>query len=158
MSIVRTYYGCQLAASPDKSYLLAAHGLCNEVELSVGVLIGCFPIMPKFFQHVGPKITEALTFWSKAASRNGDNLGHRSMTSETHILTKIKNPFAKYKVSSSVVESRKDPYAQLHREYYTWDESAASQRQATTAFAPIQVSNAKVATRRDDLEYRCQRS
>ena len=158
MSIIRTYYCWQLAASPDKSYLLAAYGLCSDAELSVGVLIGCFPIMPKFFQHIGPKLSEALSFRSKATSENGDNLGYRSMTPENHTLTKIKNPFSKYKVGSSIVDSCNDPYPQLHREYYNWNESAASQPQATTAFAPIPIPNAKVATRRGDLEYGHQHS
>ena len=155
MSIVRTYYTWQLAVSPDRSYLLAAHGLCSDTELSVGVLIGCFPIMPKFFQHIGPKLSEALSFRSKATSSNGDNLGHRSMTPETHTLAKIENPVAKLKVGSGVVEPCNDPYAQVHGEHYTWNGSEASQLQAATEFAPTQVRVpvAKVATRRGDLEY-----
>ena len=153
VSVIRTYYCWQLAASPDTSYLLAAYGLCSDAELSVGVLIGCFPIMPKFFQHIGPKLSEAFAFRLKAASKSGDNLGHRSMTSETHTLTKIKNLVAKYKVGSGVVESCNDPYAQLHGEHYTLNGSKASQPQAATDFAPIQVPAAKVATRRGDLEY-----
>ena len=158
MSIVRTYYAWQLAASPDKSYLLAEYGLCSYVELSVGVLIGCFPIMPKFFQHIGPKINEGLTFRLKAASKNGDNLDHISMTPESYTFNKTKNPFAKYNAGSSVLESCTDPYAQFQGEHCSWNESAASQPQATTSFAPIPVSGATVATKRDDLEYGHQNS
>ena len=153
MSIVRTYYSWQLATSPDKSYLLAVCGLCSDAELSVGVLIGCFPTMPKFFQHIGPKISEILSYRSKAVSENGDNSGHRSMIPETHALTKIKNPFAKYKVGLSVFESCNDPYAQLHGEHHTWNGSEASQPQAATELAPVQEPGANVATRRGDLEY-----
>ena len=153
MSIVRTYYSWQLAASPDKSYLLAVCGLWSSAELSVGVLIGCFPIMPKFFQHIGPKISEALPFRPKAVKENGGNPGHRSMTPEIHILTKNKNPFAKYNVGSSVVESCNDPYTQLHGDHHTWNRSEACQPQAATELAPILVPGAEVATRRGDLEY-----
>ena len=153
MSIVRTYYTWQLAVSPDRSYLLAAHGLCSDAELSVGVLIGCFPIMPKFFQHIGPKLSEALSFRSKTTSNNGDNLGHRSMTTETHTLAKIGNPVTKLQVRSGVVESCNDPYAQVHGERYAWNGSEASQLQAVTELIPIQVPVAKVATRRGDLEF-----
>ena len=158
MSIVRTYYSWQLAESTDKSYLIAVYGLCSDAELSVGILIGCFPIMPKFFQHVGPKIAKALSIRSKPASNYGHDLRRRSITSETHPITKIKNPFAKYKVGSSIVESCIDPYAQLHGEHYIWTGIEASQRQAATELAPLQVPPAKIATRRDDLEYGLQRS
>ena len=158
MSIVRTYYGWQLAASPDTSYILAKYGLCSDVELSVGVLIGCFPIMPKFFQHIGPKITEALTFRSKAATKDGDNLDPISILPETHALNKTKNSFAKYKAGSSVLESCTDPYAQFQGEHYSWNESAASQSQAATSFAPVPVPCAEVVTKRHDLEHGHQNS
>ena len=152
MSVVRTYYGWHLAGSPDESYMLAICGLCSDAELSVGVFVGCSPIMLKFFQYIGPKLSEALSCRSKAVSKNGDNPDHRSMRPETHTPTKIKNPSAKYKAGSSVVESCNDPYAQLHEEHYTWSGSEESQPQAATGLAPIQIPGAKVATRRGDLE------
>ena len=150
---MRTYYTWQLAASPDKSYLLAAHGLCSDAELSVGVLIGCFPIMPKFFQHVGPKLSHVLIFRSKALSNNDNNLHHRGTTFETHTLAEIKKPVARYEVGLSDVKSRNDLYAQLHGEYCTWNGSDPSQPQIVTEFLPTQPPDAKLVTRRSDLEY-----
>lgn len=155
MSIVRTYYGWHLASSPDRSYMLAICGLCSDAEISIGVLVGCFPIMPKFFRYVGPKISEALSCRPKAASEIRDNPAHRP---ETHTHTKNKNPFAKYKAGSSVVECWTDPYAQLHEDHYTRNGSEDSLPLAATDFAPIQVPGLNVATRRGDLEYGSQDS
>ena len=153
MSVVRTYYGWHLAGSSDESYMLAICGLCSDAELSVGIFVSCSPIMPKFFQYIGPKLSEALSCQSKAVSKIGDNSGHRNLRPEIHTSTKIKNPFAKYKAGLSVVESCNGPYAQLYGDCYTRNGSEESQPQAATGFAPIQVPGAKVATRRGDLEY-----
>lgn len=156
MSIMRTYYIWQLVESPDKSYRFGAFGLWSDAELSVGVIIGCFPVMPRFFQHVRSKVYEAVSFRSKSTDTFGHDPKDRSKTPKADVLTQIKSPFAKYKAGSSILRTYDDPYIQPHREYYTLDESGASQRQAATAFDPMQVPNAGIATRREDLEYRHQ--
>lgn len=150
---MRTYYTWQLSYSPDKSYLMAVCGLWTDAELSVGIIVGCFPVMPKFFQHVRPKVYEAFSFWSKSTDTLCQDPKGRSKTSRADGLTQIKNPFAKYKIGLSVLKACDDPYAQLHGDYHTLDVSGASQREAATAFDPIQIPNAGIATRREDLEH-----
>ena len=158
MSIMRTYYMWQLAESSDKSYMIAVFGLWSDAELSVGVLIGCFPVIPRFLQFVGPKISQAIRSRAKPARDLGQNLGNKSKTNNINTLTVIKNPFAKYKVGLSIVDSGLDPHANIHGEYYIMNGSEASHSQETTAFAQIQVPNAQVATKREDLEYGSQTS
>lgn len=153
MSIMRTYFIWQLAESRDKSYKLAAFGLWSDAELSVGLLIGCCPVMPRFFQHVRPKLSEAFSISPKSVSNMSHHPTGRSKTPTTNARAKIKNPFAKYRFGSVIAESDDDPYTQLHAEYYTLSESGPSQRQAISAFAPTEVINAGAATRRGDLEY-----
>ena len=41
---------------PDKTYHIMQMCLWNYAELATGVFISCLPVIPKFFQHVGPKI------------------------------------------------------------------------------------------------------
>ena len=153
MSIMRTYYIWQLAESRDKSYMLAAFGLWSDAELSVGVFIGCTPVMPRFFQHVGPKVSEAFSIRPKAVNAIGHDPKDRSRTHTINIIAKTKNPFAKYKFGSIITQSNIDPYAQLHSEYHTLNESEALQSQAIQVFAPTQAPGTGIATRRDDLEY-----
>ena len=155
---MRTYYTWQLSASPDKSYLMAACGLWTDAELSVGIIVGCFPVMPKFFQHVGPKVFEAFPFLSKSVCSCGQELKSRSRILDADTHTQIRKPFAKYMAGPSIAESCDDPYTRLHGEYYTLNESEVSQRQATAAVDLTREAGAGPATRREDLEYGHQRS
>lgn len=150
---MRTYFIWQLAESRDKSYMLAAFGLWSDAELSVGLLIGCCPVMPRFIQHVRPKLSKALSLSPTLVSTLSHHPTGRNKTPTIIARAKIKNPFAKYRFGSVIAESDIDPYTQLHAEYYTLNEPEASQRQAIPAFAPTQVSDARIATRRGDLEY-----
>ena len=150
---MRTYSTWQIAGSPDKSYLIVSFGLWSDAEFSIGIIIGCFPVMPKFFQHFSPKVRRYFSFRSKSAGNISYETRGGSHTSRSKILAKVKNPFAKYKVGSSIAESCDDTYAQHHGEYYTLKDSEALQRQVSAAYALTQSPGVGVATRRDDLEY-----
>lgn len=147
MSIMRTYYTWQIAISPDKSYLFAGFGLWSDAEFAVGIIIGCFPVMPKFFQHVGPKVSEVFSFRSRSTSASGHDPRDRSKTSNTDAVPKVKNPFAKYRIGSNTFGSSNDPYAEFHGEYYMLDGLEGPPSQVKMA------AGAGVATRREDLEY-----
>lgn len=59
-SILRTHYTWKLVQSPDISYNGVRMGMWTYAELSSGIVISCLPVIPKFFQHVGPKLSSAL--------------------------------------------------------------------------------------------------
>lgn len=103
-SIIRTYYIWRIAESPDQSYFFAPFGQWSGVELSAGIIVGCFPVFPKFFQHVGPKTYK--------------------------MLSRIRTCFATYKTGPSASGARDDPYARLHREPYTLNELEGPRLQA----------------------------
>lgn len=153
MSIMRTYYTWQLAKSPDKSYKVALVGLWAEGELSIGIIIGCTPVMPRFFQNVGSKVSEALSLGPKPVNNLGYDARGRVRRLKTDAHTKIQNPFAKYKAGSNLFESSIDPYAQLHSNSYILNESESSPSQTETANTITQDLGMGAATRRDDLEY-----
>ena len=158
MSIMRTYYTWEIAKSSDKSYVLAKFGLWSDGEFAVGIIVGCFPTMPKFFQHVGPEFSKFFSWRSKSASNQAHDPRSRSKTSKTNVLPKIKHPFAKYRSKSDIAESGDDAYSQLHGEYYTLEESETSKSRSKMTFAPFQTSDVGIATRRNDLEYGHQNS
>ena len=157
MSIKRSYHVWQTYESSDKSYRLAGFNLWSDAEFAIGIIIGCFPVMPRFVQHVGPKVSEALSFRSKSTHNTGHDPRNRSKTSKTAAAGKSKNPFAKYRVGSGICESYNDAYAQPHGEYYTLDELETSRAQTETTSPPSQAPGMVAATRRDDSEYGHQR-
>ena len=60
-SILRTYYTWKIAGSPDTSYNMVPVGLWAAAELATGFIISCLPVIPKFFQHMWPKVSRALS-------------------------------------------------------------------------------------------------
>ncbi|KAI4213374.1 MAG: hypothetical protein LQ349_009283, partial [Xanthoria aureola] len=54
-SIVRTYYTSESEIG-DVSYKLIIMGLWTWAELTAGILVSCLPVVPRFFQHIGPKV------------------------------------------------------------------------------------------------------
>ena len=109
MSTIRAYYIWQTVESSDKSYIFASLGLWNDGEISAGIIVGCFPVMPKFFQHVGLKFHGAFPSWPKSV---------RSKTAKRDALVTIESPFSKNRTGPSVPESSNGPHAQLHGQHY----------------------------------------
>ncbi|KAL8658300.1 MAG: hypothetical protein Q9226_001116 [Calogaya cf. arnoldii] len=54
-SIVRTYHTSE-SETGDVSYKLIIMGLWTWAELTAGILVSCLPVVPRFFQHIGPKV------------------------------------------------------------------------------------------------------
>ena len=58
---MRTYYTWKVASSPDVTYHIAQMGLWTYAELATGVFISCLPVIPRFFQHIGPRISAKIS-------------------------------------------------------------------------------------------------
>lgn len=155
---MRTYYTWRVVELSDKSYRLDPFGLWCSAELSASVIVGCLPAMPKFFQHIGPKVSKVFSLQSKSASSSAHDRGGRSKISKNGALTKIKGSFVKHGAGLNLSEPDNDPYSQIHGEYYTLNEFEASQPQAMMTYAPTQAPDVRIATRRGDLEYGHQES
>ena len=131
-------------------------GLWTWAELSTGIIIGCLPTLPKFFQHIGPKIRQITT---GSGTGSGPESSAASSAPTGNVLAKVKRPFAKYGVGPSVCDSWNEPYsasAQLHDEYLSLDgiEVPHSQGFSESTGGP----GLGVATMRNDLEYGEQKS
>ena len=160
-SILRTYYTWRTVESPDTSWELVPMGYWTWAELATGIIVGCLPTLPKFFQHIGSKIYGSV-------SGSGPGRGSRpgidtpgTDTSKKSVLAKIKRPFAKYGVGPNVSELWNDPYGprtQLHDEYLTLDGFDPSLPKATIFSATAENPGPGAATAREDLEYGHQRT
>lgn len=152
---MRTYYTFRVVKTSDKSYMFGPFGLWSGAELSASVITSCLPVLPKFFQHIRPKVYRVYKVFSaqsKSTSSSGPDQRDGSRPSKKQALTKVKNSFAKHGARLNLTESDTDPYSQLHGEYYTLDEFEASKPQTIMASAPTQASGVGIATRRDELE------
>lgn len=147
-SIIRTYYTYKITTSSDESFLFNPLGEWSMAELSAGIVVGCFPVMPKFFQHVGPKAYEILSLGSRSAHSRNSKHRARVATPRADAFIKIKNPFGKYN-AGPLSEFDRSSDAQLHGEHYILEELHEPQTQTQTT----QAAGTNVATRRDDLEH-----
>lgn len=67
-SILRTYYITKLTSSPDTSYMIMLTGRWTLAEMTVGIVISCSPVMPRFFRHFSSKAQEVFSWISNTSS------------------------------------------------------------------------------------------
>lgn len=58
-SIFRTYYTFKIAQGPDVAFNIIVMGLAAAAELSIGVVVSCLPVLPRFVRHFVPRITRS---------------------------------------------------------------------------------------------------
>ena len=84
---MRTYYSYQVPKSFDKSYNLELMGLWGWAELAIGIIVGCLPVTPKFFQHVGPKVLNVFASVSKSDVQSDMSPTYGSKVKDEILLT-----------------------------------------------------------------------
>ena len=143
-SIVRTYYSWRMFESYDTSWELGPVGLWSFAELSIGIMVGCLPSLPRFFQHVGPKIYRCIGVIG--SERKSSAVSHSPML---NALDRAKRPFAKYGFRSTISGPSDDstiPRAQVHDKYFILDDIDASSTRVLR-------QSGGTATARDFSEY-----
>lgn len=111
MSVIRAYYIWRIVESSDKSYFFARWGQWAGAELAAGIVLGCFPVFPRFFQHVGPRIYG--------------------------MFIRLKKSITRYKTPPAAFDSDPDPYTRLHGESYTLRELEGPRLQVKEPAAAI---------------------
>ena len=126
-------------------------GYWTWTELSIGIIVGCLPTMPKFFQHIGPKLRHSIL-----GTRPEIVSGAEAGTPKGHVLARFQRPFAKYGVGVSVYDERNESYIECKQprsEYVVLDEGELSERKGSGASEGTEYQGKGVVTVRDDLEY-----
>ena len=160
-SVLRTYYTWKIVQSPDISYNMVQMGMWTYAELSTGIVISCLPVIPKFFQHVGPQVSRALTSRHQKLTKESNNSESSAsekssdpVRDERLRLPSFKHTFA------SVLSSNRDGDGDHElcsqpslptKEYLMLHEETAVPRR-DSARDLVSMPQAKVATMRDDLE------
>ena len=132
-------------------------GMWTYAELSTGIVISCLPVIPRFFQHIGPKLSSAFTLRSKYTKDFGIEAASTT-PSDKFRTEKLKLPSFKHTFTSVVSTAKKDNDHELDSqqslpkgEYVKLREDAAfPRRNASKDITPMPA--ARLATARDDLE------
>ena len=126
-SILRTYYTFKIVQSSDTSYNIIVMGLWTWAEITSGILVSCLPIMPKFFQHMTPKLKG--TFAS--ISRFGFKSGSADTGAGTTGSTSLRKSFNRHKNPRSSSDVLNDPHGHEARpkgDYITLTENDAENK------------------------------
>ena len=130
-------------------------GLWGWAELTIGIIVGCLPVMPKLFHDIGAKISGPLSFRFKYGVTAKHRLMNRTETPVANAFTKAQRPFANH-VGSRISESSTDlysPQVRLHGEQLTADRYDSLSLNEISRHEPIHPPSVLIATRRGDLEY-----
>ena len=104
-SVLRTYYTWRVVESHDINWDLIPMGLWTWAEISIGIIVGCLPTFPKFFQHIGTM------YHSKhSGSGTGRAANAVALSPMANALASVRRPFGKYGVGRSIItDSWNDP-------------------------------------------------
>lgn len=148
-SILRTYYTWRVVENPDVSWEIFPVGLWSWAELSIGIIVGCLPTLPKFFQHIGTK-------FYRSTSGSGRESSAADYASKLNVFARAQRPFARYGVGRRVSDFRAEPYnprPQSLDEYLILEGFDASPTQVRSSITPTGWRGQGIATAREDLEY-----
>ena len=136
-------------------------GLWGWAELAIGILVGCLPVAPRFFQHIGPKIFDVFAFVSEPEVQSDKSPTYSprntNRTPETYSFTKFQRPFAKCNVGSDISESFTDPYYRQTQPdsdhlHLTANEIDSTRSKFAIALEPTQPLDVIAASQAGDLE------
>ena len=77
----------------DLSYTIAIIGLWSYVEIGIGITVSHLPVLPRFFQHFGPKIRSSIMSRYKISLRSGSASTSDRPASKETFNTKMSKPF-----------------------------------------------------------------
>ena len=89
-------------------------GLWTFAELATGFIISCLPVIPKFFQHMYPKVSRALSVMSKSKKDSGIESAPAALADEPQENLKIKLPSFKHTFASVFSYTEKEDDQELH--------------------------------------------
>ena len=138
-----------LVKTPDVSYYMVPMGLWTIAEVSIGIIVSCLPVLPKFFQHVGPKVYKTFSFGSKSGTASEQKPKFRATISRLKTHSTWEHPLARSGGKNDVSNTWIDSYsvdAQPNGEYITLDDQPTDRRILDGT------STEMLSTRRDDLE------
>ena len=153
-SIVRTYYTWKIVQSSDITYNLCIMGLWAYAEISIGIIVSCLPVLPKFFNHFGPRIygSFSLQTWSVTLLR--PKMRSTGNTDKTGTSSRLRRLFTERSGENSIpgIWNDSNHSSELKGAYINLDkyETQSPKSAGTNGITPTPVNGP--ATRREGLE------
>ena len=156
VSVLRTYYTFKVYQQSNVSYNVAILGIWTEAELTIGIIVSCLPVVPRFFQHFGPKVYETLSFWWNSGSTSGRKAHSTGPLSGIKSSWVLKLPFSERDGRNNTSVQWTGPWSshsELNGEHMNLEQYHSEQLERNTfdgaaeALGPLSTT-----TRRDDLE------
>ena len=129
-------------------------GLWGWAELTIGIIVGCLPVLSKFVRHIGIKVSRTFS----SASNHGVSAAHGLIKSneppKANAFNKIQRSFTNH--VASIFKSSTDTYspqARLQGESLTSERYNSLSLSAIITHEPTHPPSVVIATRRGDLEY-----
>ena len=142
----------------DTSHYIAVMGRWTWAELTTGTLVGCLPVMPKFFRHFGSKIYMTLLANNKITSEGGRGFNIKAPKDSRSLVTlgRPLNDDAGNKSFESNTASKSDGsidhQAHYVNEHYVLDGVEASSCNTATMSDPLSTTGGGIVTHKEDLE------
>ena len=150
-SVLRTYYTWRVVESHDINWELLPMGLWTWAEISIRIIVGCLPTLPRFIQHIRTKIDLKLS-----GSGPGRAASAVALPPKANVLASIRRHFGKYGVGRSITDSWNDPdmpRSQYREDYLILDNFDATPLQKEHLNTLTGRPGQHMATAREDLEY-----
>lgn len=148
-SILRTHYTWRVVENRDVSWEIFPVGLWSWAELSIGIIVGCLPTLPKFLQHIGSKLYRSTSGFGREPSAADD-------ASKGSVFARVQRPLSRYGVGRRVSEFRTEAYnprPESLDEYLIFEGFGASSRQVRCSILPTGWQAQGIGTAMEDLEH-----
>ena len=149
-SIVRTYYSWKIPTATDLTFDLQFQGRWTEVEMVIGVVVSCLPVMPRFFQHIGPGIYGVLPLGSSTKKKFAPSSWSTRDTNQLVIPGKQQGSGQR---SGAIRDALNDSQVELKGEYINLDKHEVQQSRRATPLELVPTMADQPSTKREVLEH-----
>ena len=136
-SILRLTYTRKIIDSEDFTYNICLMGLWAFAEISIGIIVACLPLVPRFFQFLGPKMAGSFLFKSFSETKIEFKPESTGRNESINVPTKFQQPLTMSNASGAWDNpsgQRAHPDGEYSTLYET--ESTSSERGLTNESAP----------------------
>ncbi len=136
------------------TYNMCIMGLWAYAEISIGIIVSCLPVLPKFFTHVGPKIYVSLSLGNLSGIVLRPKVTSIGKTNKTATSSGVRRAFTEPKSKGGMTETWNDSdhSSELNGQYIALDDYDMQAPKSAAMKRLTQTLADGPATRREDLE------
>ena len=106
-SIGRAIFVWNVTTEVDFSFAICKVGFWTQAEISIGIVVACLPVAPRFFQSFGPTMRRFLPFLSRLEAADELQYSHKLSQGDTKMSIKAQRQFS----TKNTPEAWGDPHS-----------------------------------------------